>query len=279
MSWYSVNPPIGEYVYVGGPHRSVWRGVSLGAAMKYSRSMLNCPKAWELTRGKGVTVVVTDQGFHIKHPDLVGHIKATKHFGARTFDAPGQNFHGTDMSRILLSVAPDVEIIPVLCSARAIADLPPQIAKSFEFAAEQKADVITASWSGRFQENEELLAAIQKAVAGGVTVSWFHYPQSDPNILRSSFTYAWWEQEPRLGCADRFLTDPPGFHPVEIEAGLSGTAPQAAGLAALVKSVNPQLSPAEIKQIMFENSDSIGGAVLIPDAYRMVKAAQERTTR
>ncbi len=241
-------------------------------------NMMNCHKAWELTRGQGVTVVVTDQGFHIKHPELVGHIKTTKHFGRRTFDSPGQNFHGTDMSRILLSVAPQAEIIPVLCSARTMADLPPQIAKSFEFAAEQQADVITASWSGRFQKDEALLAAIQKATAGGVTVSWFHYPRPDPNILRSSFTYAWWEREPRLGFADRFLTDPPGFRPVEIGAGLSGTAPQAAGLAALVKSVNPQLSPAEIKQIMFENSDPVGGAVLIPDAYRIVKAAQEKAT-
>ena len=241
--------------------------------------MMNCHKAWELTRGQGVTVAVTDQGFHIKHPDLAGRIRTMKHFGPRTLDAPEQNFHGTDMSRILLSVAPEIEIIPILCSGRTLDELAPRITESFEFAAEQKADVISASWSGRFQEDQELLAAIHSAVAGGVCVSWFHYPQSDPSILRSSFTYAWWEREPRLGFADRFLTDPPGFHPVEIEAGLSGTAPQAAGLAALVKSVNPQLSPAEIKQIMFENSDSIGGALLIPDAYRIVKAAREKATR
>jgi len=243
-------------------------------------NMMNCHKAWELTRGEGTTVVVTDQGFHIKHPELVDHIKARKHFGPRSIDDRDQNFHGTDMSRILLSVAPEARIIPVRCSARSMEELPPQIAKSFDFAAEQKADVITASWSARFQDDETLQAAVQNAAASGVCVSWFHYPHSDPRILRSSFTYAWWEEEPRLGFADRFLTtDPPGFHPVEIGAGLSGTAPQAAGLAALVKSVNPKLSPAEVKQILFENSDSIGGALLIPDAYRIVQAAQKKATR
>jgi hypothetical protein len=184
------------------------------------------------------------------------------------------------MSRILLGVAPEARIIPVLCSARTMLGLPQRIAKSFDFAAEQKADVITASWSARFQNDETLIAAVQNAAASGVCVSWFHYPQSDPRILRSSFTYAWWEEEPRLGFADRFLTDdPPGFHPVEIGAGLSGTAPQAAGLAALVKSVNPKLSPAEVKRILFENSDSIGGALLIPDACRIVRAAQRETKR
>ncbi|MHC4521652.1 MAG: hypothetical protein ACYTAS_23920, partial [Planctomycetota bacterium] len=76
-------------------------------------NMMNCHKAWELTRGEGATVVVTDQGFHIKHPELVERIKTTKHFGHRTFKTRGQNFHGTDMSRILLSVAPEARIIPV----------------------------------------------------------------------------------------------------------------------------------------------------------------------
>jgi subtilisin family serine protease len=243
-------------------------------------NMMNCQKAWELTRGEGAIVVVSDQGFHLKHPELVDHIKAKKHFGPRSIDDRDQNFHGTDMSRILLGVAPEVRIIPVRCSARRMEDLAPQIAKSFDFAAEQKADVITASWSARFQDDETLQAAVQNAAASGVCVSWFHYPHSDPRILRSSFTYAWWEEEPRLGFADRFLTtDLPGFHPVEIEAGLSGTAPQAAGLAALVKSVNPKLSPAEVKRIMFENSDSIGGALLIPNAYRIVQAAQKKATR
>jgi hypothetical protein len=156
-------------------------------------------------------------------------------------------------------------------------ELPPNIAKSFEFAVEQKADVITASWAGWFNTNQELLAAVRHAADSGVVVSWFHFPEAYPGVLRSSFTYAWWAEGPCLGFADRFLTDPPGFHPVEIEAGLSGTAPQAAGLAALAKSVNPTLTPAQIEKLIFENSDPIGGNVLIPDAYRIVQAARKKT--
>jgi membrane-associated protease RseP (regulator of RpoE activity) len=241
-------------------------------------NMLNCHKAWEITKGRGAVAVVTDQGFHIRHPDLVDHIKTTAHFGPHSFESSEQNFHGTDMSRILLAIAPEARIIPVLCSSgKGMDELPSSIAKSFEFAIEQKADVISASWAGWFNKNQELLTAVRKAADSGVVVSWFHFPQTHPGVLRSSFTYDWWNEQPCLGFADRFLTDPPGFHPVEIEAGLSGTAPQAAGLAALAKSVNPTLTPAQVEKLIFENSDPIGGNVLIPDAYRIVQAAQKKT--
>jgi subtilisin family serine protease len=238
-------------------------------------NMLNCAKAWEITKGQGVVVVVSDQGFHIKHPALIKSIKSTMQFGPLAIESPGQNFHGTDMSRILLSVAPEAKIIPVLCSGDK-EKLAQNIAKSFLFAAEQKADVITGSWAGWFNKNEEILSAVRKAADSGVTVSWFHYPEPYPGVLRPTLTYSSWQQELSIGFADRFLTDEPGFHPVEIEAGLSGTAPQAAGIASLVKSVNPELTPTEVEKLIFENSTDIGKGVLIPDAYKIVLAARGR---
>ena len=240
-------------------------------------NMLNCQKAWEITKGQGTLVVVSDQGFHIKHPALVEHIQATKHFGQVSFDPSDQNFHGTDMSRILLAVAPDARIIPVLCSGTSREELADNIAQSFHYAAEQKADVATASWAEFFNTNERLLAAIRRAVDSGTVVSWFHYPESYPGVLRSRFAYAQWGESP-LGFSDRFLTDPPGFHPVEIEAGLSGTAPQAAGIAALVKSVNPKLTPKQIEDLIIQNSSPIGGGILIPDVYQIVVAAKKTDT-
>jgi subtilisin family serine protease len=46
---------------------------------------------------------------------------------------------------------------------------------------------------------------------------------------------------------------------VEIEAGLSGTAPQAAGITALVKSINPKLAPRQIEELIAQNATPIGG--------------------
>jgi hypothetical protein len=224
-------------------------------------------------------VVVSDQGFHLKHPELVPHIQTTNHFGPITFDAPEQNFHGTDMSRILLAVAPATRIVPVLCSGNSMkpgGDQAGNIAQSFQYAVQLKADAVSASWAGWFNQDEKLLAAIQRAVDHGVVVAWFHYPRSYPGLLRPSFTYAaGWGDGQRLGFADRFLTDPPGFHPVEIEAGLSGTAPQVAGIAALIKSVNAKLAPKDIEALIYEHATAIGGGVLIPDAHKAVLAAKQ----
>ncbi|MCH9001771.1 MAG: hypothetical protein IIC02_04285 [Planctomycetes bacterium] len=244
-------------------------------------NMLNCQKAWKITRGQGAVVVVSDQGFHLQHPELVGRIETTAEFGPVSLNAFFQNFHGTDMCRIVLAVAPEAKIMPVLCSARPnrdrnenVASLAENIARSFQFAAEKKADAISASSMESLNDDTNLLAAIRRAVDRGVMVSWFHYPLRYPGVLRPSFTYLQtWRGEKAIGFADRFVTDPPGFHPVEIEAGLSGTAPQAAGIVALVRSVNSKLTPQEIETLIFENSTPIGQGIFIPDAHAIVSAA------
>ncbi len=254
--------------------------VGVDTEVPWFLNMLNCPKAWEITRGAGTLVVVTDQGFHLKHPELAPHIQATNHFGPMNFNEPKQNFHGTDMSRILLAVAPAARIVPVLCSGKshgAGGDLAGNMARSFQYAVQLKADAVSSSWAGWFNKDEKLLGAVRDAVDHGVVVSWFHYPRPYPGLLRSSFTYAaGWDSGQELGFADRFLTDPPGFHPVEIEAGLSGTAPQAAGIAALVKSANPKLAPKEIEALIYEQATPIGGGVLVPDAHKAVLAAKQK---
>jgi hypothetical protein len=236
-------------------------------------NMLNCHKAWEITRGQGIVAAISDQGFHLRHPALKDRIKTQQSFGPRSLTSPSQNFHGTDMSRIFLSVAPEAQIIPLLCSSKNSETLPQAIVKSFEYAKDNKVDVISASWYSRINDHPGLLSAIREAVDGGAVVSWFHYPEPYPGLLRSSFTYASWSEDTCIGFSDRFLTNPPGFHPVEIEAGLSGTAPQAAGIAALAKSVNPELNPGQIEKLIYENSTPIGNGVLVPDAYAIVRAA------
>jgi subtilisin family serine protease len=249
--------------------------VDVDTKIPWFLNMLNCHKAWEITRGRGVTVALSDQGFHLQHPELVGRIEKTRHFGPVTFDRPNQHFHGTEMSRILLRVAPEARIIPLLCSAPTFDDLTPEIARSLQYATHERVDVISASWIARYGKDKAIQSAVEEAVGQGIVVSWFHFPRHVPGVLRSRMTYASWEQGLNLGLADRFLADPPGFHPVEIESGLSGTAPQVAGIAALVRSVNSRLTPAQIEELIFKNSTPIGNAIVIPDAYQIVLAARK----
>ncbi len=278
----SVDPITTEYKPKDAPAVFRFRVLDAPGALRVDTeipwflNMLNCPKAWEITKGRGVVVAMSDQGFHLKHPELTNHIQSTKYFGPVTFERAGQHFHGTEMSRILLAVAPEARLVPILCSGVSFEALATNIARSFRYATELKADVVSASWVGYFNTNEALLAAARDVVDHGAVLSWFHYPKAYPGLLRSRFIY-WAEQGASLGFADRFLTDPPGFHPLEIEAGLSGTAPQAAGLAALVRSVNPQLTPKEVEDLIAQNATSIGAGVLIPDAHKTVLAARRFT--
>jgi len=275
----SVDPMTTEYKPTD-PH-AVFRFRALDAAgalgvdteIPWFLNMLNCQKAWEITKGRGVVVMMSDQGFHLKHRALTNHIHMTKHYGPVTFERSEQQFHGTDMSRILLAVAPEARLVPVLCSASSYEGLATNITLSFRYATELKADIVSASWAGYFNTNEALVAAARDIVDHGAVLSWFHYPSAYPGLLRSRFVY-WSEQGASLGFADRFLTDPPGFHPVEIEAGLSGTAPQAAGVAALIKSVNAKLTPQQIEELIVQNTTAIGMGVLVPDAYKSVLAAR-----
>jgi hypothetical protein len=277
----SVDPVSTEYKPEDEPAAFRFRALDAAGALRVDTeipwflNMLNCQKAWEITRGRGVVVMMSDQGFHLRHPELTNHIQATKHFGPVSFEQPEQNFHGTDMSRILLAVAPEARLVPVLCSGPSWEELAANVTRSFRYATELKPHVVSASWAGYFNMNETLVAAAREVVDHGAVLSWFHYPNAHPGLIRSRFAY-WSETGAPLGFADRFLTDPPGFHPVEIEAGLSGTAPQAAGLAALIKSVNAQLTPQQVEELMMQNATPIGLGVLIPDAHRMVLAAMKK---
>jgi hypothetical protein len=276
---FTIDPVTSQYT--PNKEQAVFRFRALDAAgavgvdteIPWYLNMLNCQKAWEITRGQNTTIAVTDQGFHIRHPELKDKIKDKKTFGPKQFGGNFQNFHGTDMSRIALSIAPEAGFVPLLCSGPRD-QLPEKIAQSFIYASHIKADVITSSWSGRFNKDKVLIDAIDQAVEQGVVVSWFHYPHEHPGILRTTFTYAWWQQDKGIAVLDRFCPDKPGFHPAEIEAGLSPTAPQAAGLVALIKSVNKDLTPAQIEQIIYKNCDPISKNLWVPDAYKIVLAAK-----
>ena len=73
------------------------------------------------------------------------------------------------------------KLFPYFASNRNLDELSYNITQSFEYAIEQKADVVSCSWSGRFSDDKELHANIRKAVDNGIVVSWFHYPEHYPD--------------------------------------------------------------------------------------------------
>ena len=62
--------------------------------------LINCPSAWDVSRGAGVRVAVLDTGCQLSHPDIgsgsSGKVKASRNFTTgKTSDVSDKNGHGT----------------------------------------------------------------------------------------------------------------------------------------------------------------------------------------
>nr|WP_217623672.1 type VII secretion-associated serine protease mycosin [Streptomyces sp. TRM64462] len=165
-------------------------------ARQWGIEALNTDKAWQTTRGEGITVAVLDTGVDDTHPDLAGNVLAGKDFigfGAERGDRAWAR-HGTAMAGIIaghghgpgggdgvLGVAPEAKILPVRvileggdkARTRARHTRGSALAQGIRWAADQGADVINLSLgddseSAHPEAAED--AAVQYALSKGAVV-------------------------------------------------------------------------------------------------------------
>ncbi len=116
---------------------------------------INAEGAWKITKGAGVKVAIFDDGIDIRHEDLKDGIIAFENYEEFTNDpTPNpieENWHGTACAGLVgarendkgsVGVAPEADLlamrIPSVSVSRTI--------DSFNWAYNQKADIITNSW-------------------------------------------------------------------------------------------------------------------------------------
>lgn len=156
--------------------------------------------------------------------------------------------------------------------------------QGIQWAANNGADVINMSWGGTgySQTNQNLINTVSNmgvvlvAAAGNDNISSPHYPSAYQNVISiASIDYNDQKSDFSNFSTTVDLSSPggvaaPGPDGVlsavwnetslgnyEAYIGTSMASPVAAGLAALVLSVNPDLSPAQVEEIMESNSDNI----------------------
>ncbi|MFH8345549.1 type VII secretion-associated serine protease mycosin [Streptomyces sp. NPDC018045] len=165
-------------------------------AQEWALNALHAERAWETTKGDGITVAVLDTGVDADHPDLQGQVLPANDlvgFGARPGDSSWAE-HGTAMSGIIaghghgadredgvIGVAPEAKILPVRViledsdpqRQRARAERAGALADGIRWATDHGADVINLSLgddsrSAHPEPRED--AAIQYALSKGVPV-------------------------------------------------------------------------------------------------------------
>ncbi|SEC46934.1 S8 family peptidase [Paenibacillus sp. GP183] len=144
--------------------------------------MIQAPKIWNQTKGKGITVAILDTGCDLTHPDLKDRIVGGRNF---TNDDEGKtdvyqdyNGHGTHVAGTIaatqnnngvVGVAPEANLLIIKVLDRNGSGQYDWIINGIKYAIEQKADIISMSLGGP-ADHPELHKAIQKAVSQNILV-------------------------------------------------------------------------------------------------------------
>lgn len=239
----------------------------------WNSNIYNLSQAWEISKGN-VDVAIIDQGFYPQNPYIKNNVVEAIQFGKWPFN---ENFHGTSMAHALLNIAPEARLHLLLADvfSEEVRYKPDNIIKAIDYCITKKIPIISMSWAGFFGKEKALVDKINEARDKGITIIWFWYPQpeKEDGIIGPFFTY--FSMGDNIAALDRFVADSM-YYPQEMQAGLSCTAPQVAGLAAIIKAKYPNITPKEIENCLKDNSTTLPGGAMVPDMYKVLNSLSDK---
>lgn len=163
--------------------------------------MIQAPKIWNQTKGKGVNVAILDTGCDTAHPDLkeriVGGRNFTKDDGGNPNVYEDYNGHGTHVAGTIaaiqnntgvVGVAPEANLLIIKVLGQNGSGQYEWIIKGIDYAIEQKADIISMSLGGP-EDVPELHEAIQRAVTNSILVVCAAGNNGDGDDLTDEFDF------------------------------------------------------------------------------------------
>jgi hypothetical protein len=230
-------------------------------------SIHNVREAWETSRGAGVKVGILDHSFGFRtHPGLyAGGQSFQTDDWARSFDTVSH--HGYWMASTLRELVPDVEIYALGTYSGDESAKVDAMVHAIDWAIANHLDVLTYS-AERFSAavRPKLDSAVDRALAAGIVTTFIHYPhpgnllptwlgprtgdderEPDLNILQYDYQvvftrrYGDWTRRGRESGYVPFLS-------------ISSTSPVTAAFVAMLKSVRPDLGPADVKRVLRETA-------------------------
>lgn len=268
------------------------------ADQQWALNTVDACDAWTITKGKGVSVAVLDQGIDSNHKEFAENYSSLS-YDLTTKSSPTQVYgqHGTHVAGIIganhngkqiAGLAPEVSLVSLSHPLTVGTERVAQFASGFGYATTHGIDVINNSWGdqgGRLyqQLHSSLLEeSIQNALTNGrngkgmvvVFASGNHagqrtdYPGymfpdalivgSISSNLKRSYFSTYDDKLDVMAPGGDILSTLPG-NSTGIMSGTSMAAPYATALAALVLSVNPSLTNSDVCRIIEQTAQKGGG--------------------
>ncbi len=255
------------------------------ASYQWNLPAIATEEGWNVTRGNDdIVVAVIDTGVQTDHPDLTGRL--VEGFNAINPGSPPKDDvgHGTHVAGIIAATVNNAEgvagmtwhtkIMPVKVLDSSGVGSAYSVAEGIIWATDHGADVINLSL-GNYAQAEFLHDAVRYAYERGVVLvaasgndntSQPGYPAAYPEVLAVAATDSFSNRASYSNYGDYIDVAAPGTNIPSTFTGsqytsLSGTSmasPHVAALAALVRSVNPGLTPAEVMDLLRQTANDKG---------------------
>jgi hypothetical protein len=279
------------------------------ASYQWHLPKISAPAAWDITTGNSSPVIaVVDTGVNASHPDLNGKIIAGYDYANNDSDPTDDAGHGTEVSGTAAALGNNgIGVAGVAFANRVLAvkvlsssgsGSYSAIVNGITYAADHGARIINLSLGGT-SSSSSLQSAIDYAwnknivivaAAGNAGTSTPQYPAACRNVVAVSAT----DSNDALASFSSYGSNvalaAPGVNIATTSmdggyasvAGTSFSSPIVSGVVALMSSVNPQLSNAQLVDLLKKNTDDLGAAGYDVyygsgrvNAYKAVTAAQQ----
>jgi len=260
------------------------------APFQYGARAIHADRAHARVTGRGVRVAVVDTGVDTNHPDLADRVVKTMNFvegGEKTFTA---DYHGTAVAGVIgaradngigiYGIAPDADLLAVkACWHRQSGSTEAwcsswTLAKAIDFAIVERVQVLNLSLSG--PPDPLLRRLIEKAVEEqSITVvaavmesgnSEVSFPSSLSMVIAVVASDAQGNVRARVSKhpaplaapgIEVLTTVPNGAY--NFLSGSSFATAHVSGIVALLLEANPQLSPRQVRDLLFDSGHPVNG--------------------
>lgn len=252
-------------------------------AQQYGPRLINCPAAWDRTRGNAaVRIVILDTGIDLTHADLRGKVVGGRDFSGKGTVQDG-NGHGTHVAGTIAAVTNNGEGVAgvvwdcPLIVGKVLADSGAgsysSIAQGIIWAADHQAWIVSMSLGGSaesqtlqdacryaYAKGVMLICAAGNAGAAGSSKSWpaayaecIAVAAVDANSNRASFSS--WNDDVEISAPGVAVLAP---WPISLGRGsyisISGTSmatPHVAGVAALIRGARKSLTTDRVRLLLW----------------------------